>query len=109
DRWGGELQWNSRHRGSDEIYGESIYTNRVEFIGNYQLPTQEKLFFDGSYNYHLQDSYYGVVKYYADQHVAFTQLRWDKKINRHDLLMGIPFRYTYYDDNTTGTPAPMHT
>jgi outer membrane receptor for ferrienterochelin and colicins len=115
DRWGGELQWNKQLRGSDEVYGESIYTNRVELIGNYQLPTTQKLFVDVSYNYHLQDSYYGINKYLANQHVAFTQLRWDKKIGKHDLLMGMPFRYTYYDDNTVGTATndlenrPMNT
>jgi outer membrane receptor for ferrienterochelin and colicins len=31
------------------------------------------------------------------------QLRWNKKIGQHDWLAGIPLRYTYYDDNTTGT------
>src|SRR5690606_35556525 len=30
DRWGGEMQWRKNMRGSDEIYGESIYTNRFE-------------------------------------------------------------------------------
>jgi outer membrane receptor for ferrienterochelin and colicins len=116
DRWGGELQWNKQLRGSDEVYGESIYTNRVELIGNYQLPiANEKVFIDVSYNYHLQDSYYGVNKYLADQHTSFTQLRWDKKIGKHDLLFGLPFRYVYYDDNTVGTAteelknSPMNT
>ncbi|MBT1705402.1 TonB-dependent receptor [Chryseosolibacter indicus] len=103
DRWGGELQWNKQYRGSDEIYGESIYTNRFETIGNYQLPGKENITLDGSYNYHLQDSYYGAIKYFAEQHVLFTQLRWDKKIGNHDLLIGLPFRYMYYDDNTVGT------
>lgn len=105
DRWGGQLQWDRRHRGSNQIYGESIYTNRVEFIGKYDLPVKEKITFDYSYNYHLQDSYYGVTPYLADQHVSFTQLRWDKKIGQHDLLVGIPFRYTFYDDNTPGTAS----
>lgn len=119
DRWGGQLQWNKHLRGSDQVYGESIYTNRYEIVGNYQLPTaREKLVFDYSYNYHLQDSYYGVYKYLADQQVAFGQLRWDKKIGNHDLLAGIAFRYIYYDDNTVGTRQgdstdtrnfPMHT
>lgn len=115
DRWGGELQWNKGLRGSDQVYGESIYTNRFEALGNYELPlANEKLVLDYSYNYHQQDSYYGTVKFYADQHVAFAQLRWDKKIGNHDLLAGIPFRYTYYDDNTAGTGVdtrnhPMHT
>ena len=104
DRWGGEMQWNKTYRGSDEVYGESIYTNRIEVIGNYQLPAiSEKVIFDFSYNYHLQDSYYGTTKYLADQHVAFSQLRWDKKISNHDLLVGLPFRFVRYDDNTPGT------
>lgn len=105
DRWGGEMQWNRTYRGSNEVYGESIYTNRAEVIGNYQLPVQQKIFFDYSYNYHLQDSYYGVNAYLARQHVAFTQLRWDKQIGKHDLLAGVPFRYVFYDDNTPGTAS----
>jgi outer membrane receptor for ferrienterochelin and colicins len=103
DRWGGELQYRKKHRGTDEVYGESIYTNRVELIGNYQLPVKEKIFFDYSYNYHLQDSYYGIQKYLARQHVAFSQFRYDKRLGKHDLLVGLPFRYVYYDDNTIGT------
>ncbi len=105
DRWGGELQWNRSLRGSDQVYGESIYTNRFELLGNYELPlgNKERVILDYSYNYHLQDSYYGIYKFLADQHVAFAQLRWDKKIGNHDLLAGIPFRFTYYDDNTAGT------
>jgi outer membrane receptor for ferrienterochelin and colicins len=102
-RWGGELQWNKSHRGSDRIYGESIYTDRVELIGNYQLPTRDRIFLDVSYNFHLQDSYYGTTKYLADQHVAFSQLRWEKSVGKHDLLIGLPFRYIFYDDNTVGT------
>ncbi|HYG04214.1 MAG TPA: TonB-dependent receptor [Chryseosolibacter sp.] len=105
DRWGGELQWSRQYRGSGEIYGESIFTNRAEFIGSYQLPVKEKITFDYSYNYHLQDSYYGHVKYLADQHVAFAQLRLDKKIGAHDLLVGMPFRFVRYDDNTPGTSS----
>lgn len=118
DRWGGELQWTKGDRGSNQVYGESIYTNRVELLGNYELPIRkQKIIFDYSYNYHLQDSYYGITKFLADQHVSFAQLRWDKKIGGHDLLAGIPLRYVYYDDNTVGTSSgdstninfPMHT
>lgn len=104
DRWGGELQWNKAHRGSDKVYGESIYTNRFELIGNYELPVPEQsLSLDYSYNYHIQDSYYGVVSYQANQHVFFTQLRWNKTYGRHDLLAGIPLRFIHYDDNTPAT------
>lgn len=109
DRWGGELQWNKSLRGSNQVYGESIYTNRAELIGHYQLPLPQKVYLDYSYNYHLQDSYYGISKYLAEQQVAFAQLRWDAKVGLHDLLVGVPFRFTYYNDNTPGTGSPRQT
>ena len=105
DRFGGELQWTSKWRGSDSIYGESIYTKRWEVIGAYQLPiTKQKITLQYSYNNHKQNSFYGLIPYHANQQTAFAQLLWDKKIGaRHDLLIGIPFRYIYYDDNTIAT------
>lgn len=105
NRFGGELEWTPEFRGTDSIYGESIYTNRLEFIGNYQLPFEkEKVTFNYSANRHLQDSYYGTTKYYADQIISFGQLIWDKKLGkRHDLLVGLSHRYTFYDDNTAVT------
>lgn len=103
DRWGGDLRWQKKYRGGDEIYGESIYTKRAELIGSYQLPTDEKLIFSFSGNVHYQDSRYGITSYIANQKIGFAQLTWDKKIRNNDLLAGIASRYTYYDDNTTST------
>jgi outer membrane receptor for ferrienterochelin and colicins len=103
DRFGGELNWNKKFRGGDSIYGESIYTSRYELIGNYQLPTKEKLMLAFSLNNHQQDSRYGTTSYIARQSIGFTQLTWDKKIGKNDLLLGAAFRYTYYDDNTPAT------
>lgn len=105
DRWGGQMQWNKSYRGGDEVYGESIYTNRWEVIGNYQLPLKEKLFLAFSYNEHDQDSRYGTTSYIAEQKIGFTQLTWDKQLSNHDLLFGAALRYTYYDDNTPATTA----
>ncbi|MBL7702081.1 MAG: TonB-dependent receptor [Ferruginibacter sp.] len=101
NRWGGELQWKPEFKGTDSVYGESINTNRVELISTVALSANVTA--DISYNYHLQDSYYGRIKYYASQQVAFAQLRWNKTWGRHDVLMGIPFRYTFYDDNSPAT------
>lgn len=105
DRWGGEMQWNKSYRGGDQVYGESIYTNRWELIGNYQLPVRERLFFAFSFNKHDQDSRYGTTSYIAQQKVGFVQLTWDKKLDNHDLLLGTALRYTYYDDNTPATTS----
>lgn len=105
DRWGGETQWNKHWRGTDSIYGESIFTSRYELIGNYQLPISNKnIFLQYSFNNHNQNSFYGKTPYMAVQNIAFAQLYQTKQLSENmDLLIGIPFRYTYYDDNTPST------
>ena len=104
DRWGGETNWNKSFRGTDLVYGESIYTSRWETFGTYELPTTENIRLQFSANGHHQDSFYGTDSYKAEQLIAFGQLIYNKKIKKkHDLLFGIAYRYTTYDDNTFAT------
>jgi outer membrane receptor for ferrienterochelin and colicins len=104
DRWGGELDWEREFRGTDIKYGESIYTNRWETFGTYQLPTSENINFQFSANGHYQDSFYGTDAYDAEQLIAFGQFVYNKEIKeKHDLTLGIAYRYTFYDDNTFAT------
>lgn len=104
DRWGGEMQWTPAFRGSDSIYGESIYTRRAELIGLYQLPVSERIFTQFSYNWHDQNSVYGTTPYMANQQVGFIQTYWDKQFGEsHNFLLGAALRYTLYDDNTPAT------
>ena len=104
DRWGGEMDWEKEFRGGNQIYGESIYTNRWETFGTYELPTAENLSFQFSANGHYQDSFYGETSYDAEQLVGFGQLVYNKQVGeKHDLLLGAAYRYTFYDDNTFAT------
>jgi outer membrane receptor for ferrienterochelin and colicins len=104
DRWGGEIDWEREFRGTDIKYGESIYTNRWETFGTYELPTSENINFQFSANGHYQDSFYGTDAYDAEQLIAFGQFVYNKQIKeKHDLLLGIAYRYTFYDDNTFAT------
>jgi outer membrane receptor for ferrienterochelin and colicins len=105
NRFGGELQWEPRFRGTDSIYGESIYTTRYELIGRYQLPIEgRRVMFDASWNLHDQDSYYGNILYLGRQQVAFSQMTTDLPLGKkHDALLGVAMRYTFYDDNTPAT------
>src|SRR5690606_9566104 len=103
DRWGGELNWTKKYRGSEEVYGESIYTKRWELFGNYQLPFKENLVFSFSTNGHNQNSYYGDIPYMANQYIGFGQLTWNREMGNHDVTSGLAYRYTYYDDNTSAT------
>ncbi len=103
DRWGGEMQWEKKYRGGDEVYGESIYTKRWELIGAYELPVSEKILLSFSYTDHDQNSVYGNSPFMAIQRIGFGQLTWDKKIKNHDLLFGTAVRYQLYNDNTPAT------
>lgn len=103
DRWGGQMNWTPEYRGGDSIYGESILTRRWELLGTYQLPVREKIVFQFSANDHHQNSVYGNMPYIARQSIGFTQLVWDKKAGRQDLLLGAAYRFTAYDDNTPAT------
>ncbi|UII19678.1 TonB-dependent receptor [Fulvivirga ligni] len=117
DRWGGEMNWDKKWRGTDSVYGESIYTKRVELIGMYQWPSNQDIFTQLSYNWHNQNSWYGTTPYFATQQVAFLQTYWDMQLSeKHSLLLGASFRYTNYDDNTPATASsdgttnqPQHT
>lgn len=103
DRWGGDMNWDAKWRGTDSIYGESIFTNRYELIGKYQIPVKEKIVYNVSLNNHQQNSFYGTTKYLGDQTVFFNQLYWEKEIGVQSLLAGISYRYTWFDDNTSVT------
>ncbi|MBN8702626.1 MAG: TonB-dependent receptor plug domain-containing protein [Bacteroidetes bacterium] len=105
DRFGGELNWNKSFRGTDSIYGESIYTNRIEVLGNYQLPiTKWNSFLQYSFTAHKQNSFYGFVPYMANQNIAFLQSLNDRKVGSNGkILLGFPMRFTFYDDNTVAT------
>lgn len=95
DRLGGTSDFTRDLRGSNQVYGESIYTNRVELMGSYELPFPNETFrIDASYSYHDQDSYYGTYHYIADQQTIFSNLIWDKTVGKDgDLLAGLSIRY----------------
>jgi len=101
DRWGGEMNWNPTFRGGNLVYGESIYTSRVELFGTYKF--NNEISFQFSFNDHNQNSVYGTTLFKADQSIAFGQFIWNRTIKKHDLVIGAAYRFTFYDDNTTAT------
>ena len=101
DRFGGVMQWQPEDRGSSTIYGESIKTNRIEVIGDYQLPiSSQKIKLNYSYTYHHQNSFYGNTNYKAEQAVLFANLLWEKELAKHSLLTGLTVRNDVYNDNS---------
>ncbi len=105
DRAAGVEAWTSDDRGSSTVYGESIYTNRIELLGQLRPSWSEDVRFEGSYSWHDQDSFYGDSKYAASQHIGFANALWGRTLGMHDLLLGATARYQTYDDDTPATAA----
>ncbi|OYU94729.1 MAG: TonB-dependent receptor [Bacteroidetes bacterium B1(2017)] len=105
DRFGGELNWQKPFRLSDSIYGESIYTKRIEVLADFPfLIAKQKLIFQSSANAHFQDAAYGIHSFIAKQLIAFNQLSTSKKFgSRHTVSGGLSLKTNYYKDNTPAT------
>ncbi|MEP1152449.1 MAG: TonB-dependent receptor [Balneola sp.] len=105
NRTGGVSAFDDRLRGSSSIYGESIYTQRAEFLAEYRpAGLSERLRINTALTYHSQDSYYGDTFYDATQKITFAQMTWDQPLySNFRMLLGSTFRYETYDDNTPAT------
>ncbi len=90
-------------RGSDKVYGESIYTHRMEIFGTYEIHRNPDLKLDFSLSDHDQDSYYGSDYYQANQRIAFANLLFNPVLGEHDIILGLSSRLNSYDDNTVAT------
>ncbi|MDT0630684.1 TonB-dependent receptor [Rubrivirga litoralis] len=93
-------------RGSDRVYGESIYTRRAELIGTWT--PRPDLTVRASGALHDQDSYYGDVPYAATQADGFGQVVWTPPtegtaLDGHNLLAGAALRAIRYDDGSAAT------
>ncbi len=108
DRLGGTEPFIERYsealRGSDEFYGETIRTRRVEVVGAYHVAPRRGVRLDLAFNDHDQDSFYGSAHYRARQTTGFAQLLWPLRLDgRQSLLVGTTLRAQRYDDNTGST------
>jgi outer membrane receptor for ferrienterochelin and colicins len=105
NRTGGAKGFSDDMRGSDQIYGESIYTRRTELLTEYRpAGLNERLRINGALTYHSQDSFYGDSKYDATQNIAFGQATFDQPLSENfQLLTGATARYETYNDNTPAT------
>lgn len=101
DRWGGEMSWNKKDKGTENKYGEVIFTKRIENNLQFQKRKGEHLFnIVLSHTFHEQDSYYGTNKYFAKQQIGFTQFEYAKNAKHLLLENGISLRGTISQEKT---------
>ncbi|WP_138431481.1 TonB-dependent receptor [Fodinibius saliphilus] len=105
NRTGGVKAFSDDLRGSNQVYGESIYTERAELLTDYRpAGLNQQLRISGALTYHSQDSFYGPEHYDAEQGIIYGQVTWDQSLKDHfTLLTGLTARYQTYDDNTPAT------
>lgn len=107
DRFGGEMNWNKIiHRGSNLVYGESIYTNRQEFFGGLKKILNQNKFWQLNFSqvYHNQNSYYGIYKYDASQYTGYIDFLYNTLLNEsNSITIGSAYKFERYDDNTAAT------
>lgn len=111
DRFGGEMNWNrTEHRGGDEVYGESVFTNRQELMTglNYIINSTLNLEANVSQFYHEQNSVYGEESYMGNQLSVYSDAIVYHDITLRDkMTYGLAFKYERYNDNTPATRNPL--
>ncbi|MBL0309273.1 MAG: TonB-dependent receptor [Bacteroidetes bacterium] len=101
DRFGGQKDIPGRIAGNPDYYSEWIKTNQWQVGFHYQLPVKDQMVLRVDYSEHYQKAIYGISRFNGRQRTGFSQLTWNKKIDRvNDLLMGALYRLNYYTDNT---------
>ncbi len=111
DRAGGQTNWDRKlHRGTNLVYGESIYTNRLEILGGVTKDISEG--FRGtlnvSYTNHDQDSYYGENYYKAMQQIFYSDVVLNNSVSDNlNFSAGTSIRLENYDDNSPATSDPL--
>lgn len=106
-RTGGEVDWQSKYRKSDFIYGEAIKLNRFEIAGNFAMPVRNQdLILSLAYLHQNQRSAYGINEFNSMEQNLFTQLVYDKKVAKtSELMTGISYRF--YRFLTLSNPASL--
>ncbi len=110
-RFAGETTWNGGDRGSPDVYGREIYTDRRELSAKYEAPASGKFrwFIEGAGVQHAHDSWYGSTQYDADQKLLIAKAS-SKEVwsDRHATVLELFFNHQTYDDNLQlTTPTDM--
>lgn len=98
-RIGGQRHFDPEiHRGSTQAYGQIVSFRQPEILtkSGYRLDDNHKITYLASFSTHLQDSWFGVLRYKASQRNLYQNLQWEQfwgKNKQHDLKAGLSLRH----------------
>ncbi|MDW5288258.1 TonB-dependent receptor plug domain-containing protein [Formosa sp. PL04] len=92
-------------KGSHEVYGQTVNYNQPEIWARaaYRLNDQHNLLFQASSFYQNQNSYFGTVKYDAEQTNFYANLQYEFIYDANILKTGVSFRHLNINEEVAFT------
>ena len=106
ERIGGQTFFNPEiNKGSTTIYGQSVNINQPEFWTKtgYRFNDNHNVILFVSSFYQDQNSFFGTVKYKANQTNFYSNIQYELAYDKHDLKTGISYRYLNLNENINFT------
>lgn len=105
-RIGGQTFFNAeRDKGSTTVYGQRVHINQPEIWTKtgYRINDQHNIVLFASACHQQQHSYFGTVKYKAQQTNVYGNIQYELNYAKHDLKTGISYRYLNLNENIAFT------
>ncbi|MCI5058727.1 MAG: TonB-dependent receptor, partial [Flavobacteriales bacterium] len=105
-RIGGQTNFNhDRDKGSSNVYGQVVQINQPEVWTKtgYRLNDNHNFLFFGSSFYQDQNSYFGTVRYDADQLNIYSNFQYEFQYKNNLVKAGVSFRYLDITENISFT------
>ena len=101
-RFAGATDWTEKDRGSEDVYGREIFTDRTEASTalTYPLSDGDTFGFTAGIVRHNQDSWYGTTEYNAEQRLVVARAKIERNwstLNQSEAAF--EYRYDQYNDN----------
>lgn len=101
-RFAGDVNWTKSDRGSPDVYGREIFTQRSEATFNFHSNPTEwgDWSLESGYVEHTQDSWYGTTRFEALQRRSVNRLSLGRSWNKQhtSVIQGV-FTFEEYQDN----------
>lgn len=109
-RIGGQTNYNSiSDKGSSNVYGQTVQINQPELWTKtgYRINDRHNLFLFASAFHQVQNSFFGTVKYNAQQTNFYANLQYELNYEKHDLKAGVSYRHLSLNEDISFTDTML--
>lgn len=110
-RTGGQKSFNpDLHKGSDQVYGQSVYINQPEIWTKtaYRFNNNQSIKLYASAFHQNQESFFGTVKYDAAQSNVYGNIQHELTYGEHTLNAGVSYRFMNIEEDIAFTDTSLH-